>query len=68
MQFYDDAAALDVQTRDASGAWQTVAQTDGAFLAAYAAVDAAQKTVPLRPNAGKQKKNKQKQHWHVKND
>ena len=30
VQFYDDAAALDVQTRDASGAWQTVAQTDGA--------------------------------------
>ena len=26
VQFYDDAAALDVQTRDASGAWQTVAQ------------------------------------------
>ena len=31
VQFYDDAAAFDVQTRDASGAWQTVAQTDGAF-------------------------------------
>ena len=32
VQFYDDASALDVQTRDASGVWQTVAQTDGALL------------------------------------
>lgn len=53
VQFYDDAAALDVQTRDASGAWQTVAQTDGAFLAAYAAVDAGAKTVRIRPKDGK---------------
>ena len=53
VQFYDDAAALDVQTRDASGAWQTVARTDGAFLAAYAAVDAGAKTVRIRPKDGK---------------
>ena len=53
VQFYDDAAALDVQTRDASGAWQTVAQTDGTFLAAYAAVDAGAKTVRIRPKDGK---------------
>ena len=53
VQFYDDAAALDVQTRDASGAWQTVAQTDGAFLAAYAAVDTGAKTVRIRPKDGK---------------
>ena len=53
VQFYDDAAALNVQTRDASGAWQTVAQTDGAFLAAYAAVDAGAKTVRIRPKDGK---------------
>ena len=53
VQFYDDAAAFDVQTRDASGAWQTVAQTDGAFLAAYAAVDAGAKTVRIRPKDGK---------------
>ena len=53
VQFYDDAAALDVQTRDASGAWQTVAQTDGAFLATYAAADAGAKTVRIRPKDGK---------------
>ena len=53
VQFYDDAAAFDVQTRDASGAWQTVAQTDGAFLTAYAAVDAGAKTVRIRPKDGK---------------
>ena len=53
VQFYDDTAALDVQTRDASGAWQTVVQTDGAFLAAYAAVDAGAKTVRIRPKDGK---------------
>ena len=53
VQFYDDAAALDVQTRDASGAWQTVAQTDGAFLAAYAEVDTGAKTVRIRPKDGK---------------
>ena len=53
VQFYDEAAAFEVQAKDESGAWQTVAEQDGAFLAEYAALDAGAKAVRIRPKDGK---------------
>ena len=53
VQFYEDIAALEVQTTDDAGAWRTVAVSGGSFLNEYIALDAGTETVRIRPKDGK---------------
>lgn len=53
VQFYEDIAALEVQTTDDAGAWRTVAVSGGSFLNEYIALDAGTETVRIRPEDGK---------------
>lgn len=53
VQFYEDIAALEVQTTDDAGAWRTVAVSGGSFLNEYMALDAGTETVRIRPKDGK---------------